>query len=113
NLHPGGAAAMKWLVLAMLLGGCNTFEDPDIVIDLRVIAMQADPPEQVVDVDLSNPQQPAMLLQQLQSATVCATVADPGLDRNLRYMLTLCSQGGDDRCSDDAVGVIGSGIVSE
>ncbi len=104
---------MRWLALAAVLGGCTTFEDPDIVIDLRVISMQADRPEQVVDVDLANPQQPAMLLQQLQKARVCATVADPGLDRELRYSLTLCSSNGEDRCSTDADTVIGSGIVRD
>lgn len=104
---------MRWLALAAVLGGCTTFEDPDIVVDLRVISMQADRPEQIVDVDLANPQQPAMLLQQLQPAQVCATVADPALDRNLRYTLTLCSSGGEGRCSTDADTVIGSGIVND
>jgi hypothetical protein len=104
---------MRWAALAACLAGCTTFEDPDIVIDLRVIAMQADKPEQVVDVDLSNPQQPAMLLSQLDDATVCAYVADPARDRELRYTLTLCSHGGEDRCSTDADTVIGSGIVDD
>lgn len=104
---------MRYLALAAVLGGCTTFEDPDIVIDLRAIAMWSDKPEQIVDVDLANPQQPAMLLQQLESATVCALVADPGQDRSLRYTLTLCSHGGDYRCSPDADTVIGSGIVND
>lgn len=104
---------MRYLALAAVLTGCNSFEDPDIVLDLRVIAMSADKPEQIVDVDLANPQQPAMLLQQLESSTVCAVVADPGQDRSLRFTLTLCSHGGDYRCSTDADTVIGSGIVTD
>lgn len=110
-----------WLALAVL-AGCTTFEDPDIVVDLRVIAMSAvvDPrvpdgegPEQIVDVDLANPQQPAMLLGQLVQVQVCALVADPGYERQLRWSMTLCSYGDDLRCSTDVPTVIGSGVVND
>ena len=54
---------VKWLAIAIALGACGTFEDPNVVIDLRVLAMTADPPEQVVDVSTTT--DPVMLLQQV------------------------------------------------
>lgn len=90
---------VKWLALAMLVG-CGTFEDPDVVIDLRVLAMTADPPEQVVDVSTTT--DPVMLLDQVVPTRVCALVADRNFTRDLRYTLTLCSPPTDDRCQPDS-----------
>ncbi len=99
--------------LAALLAGCTSFEDPDIVVDLRVLGMSADRPEQIVDVDLANPQMPVQLLQQLVPAEVCALVADPAFDRRIRYTLTLCSYGDYYRCSPDAAVTIATGTVDD
>jgi len=42
--------------LALLAGACNTdFEDPSIVLDLRILGMRADPPEIVAPVDPQDP----------------------------------------------------------
>lgn len=96
----GGAlrAAAAALVLA---GACATFEDPTVVIDLRVVGMTADPPEQVIDVDLSDPQtvpQPDELLAQLSPTRVCAHVADPGAARELAWSMRACLLTEDYRC---------------
>ncbi len=99
--------------LAVLLAGCTSFEDPDIVVDLRVLALSADHPEQVVDVDLANPQMPVQLLQQLVPAQVCALIADPAFERRLRWNLTLCSYGDYSRCSPDVAVTIASGIADD
>lgn len=87
---------VKWLAFAIVVAGCGTFEDPDVVIDLRVLAMTADPPEQVVDVSTTT--DPVMLLDQVVPSQVCALVADRNFTRDLRYTFTLCSPPADDRC---------------
>lgn len=79
-----------WMSCVVALAACSSFESEEIVIDLRVIAMQASVPEQVVAVDLRNPPQPADLLPQLVPSEVCALVADPDKDRRLRWTLRMC-----------------------
>lgn len=79
------------LVLATAAGAaaCASFEDPAVVLDLRVLAITASPPEQVFDVDLEQPD-PAAILAQLADFELTALVADPGADRPLRWSMTLC-----------------------
>lgn len=73
----------------LLLASCTTFEDPTLVIDLRVLAMTAEPPEQVVDIDLAAPDVVGVIAQ-LQPAVVCATVADPVRASALRWSMRAC-----------------------
>ena len=49
--------------LLILAAGCGSFQDPNIVVDLRVISMDATVPEQVIDIDLANPPPVAQILQ--------------------------------------------------
>lgn len=100
-------------LLAAVLAGCTSFPDPDIVVDLRVLGMAADRPEQVVDVDLSDPQMPAELAMQLVPTQVCALIADPGFERRLRYTLTLCPYGDYYRCDQNVNVPIGSGTIAD
>ncbi len=88
------------LALGLAGTGCATFEDPTIVLDLRVVAMTAEPPEQVLDLDLSGrePPAPGALLEQLAPTRVCAYVADPGMTRELRWSMTACLPTDDLRC---------------
>jgi hypothetical protein len=81
---------VKRTLLLAVLAGCGTFEDPNVVIDLRMISMTATPPEQIVDVDITKPVKAADLLTQLVPAEVCALVADPNFDRRLRWTMTMC-----------------------
>jgi len=83
-------------LIAIACGACGTFEDPDVVIDLRILSITADPPEQVIDI--SQTQEPLQLVKQLVPAKVCALVADPNFDRRLRYTLTVCNLGSGERC---------------
>lgn len=85
-----------WLVAA--LAACGSFEDEDIVLDTRVLAMSATVPDQVIDVDLENPQSDLELLEQLVPTRMCALVADPSKDRRLRWSMTLCALNNDERC---------------
>ncbi len=76
-------------LLCLLLVGCGSFEDPTIVLDLRVLGMRATPPEQIVDVDLEQPDV-TEILAQLDDVDIEAIVADPGRERPLRWSMTLC-----------------------
>jgi hypothetical protein len=105
---------VKLLALACAVAGCTTFEDPDIVIDIRVLGMSATVPEQVLDVDLANPPMPADLLAMMQPTVVCALVADPTNQRRLRWTMTLCPQNSSERCYDDhPQTMIGMGVVDD
>ncbi len=108
-----------------LLAGCTTFEDPTIVLDLRVLAMTAEimpssqhpvtglGPDQVVDVDLAMPM-PAEILEQLQPTSICALVADPGQQRSLRWSMTLCLLDEEGRCDRTLPFVeLGSGVIAD
>lgn len=101
------------LALTAVLAGCTSFPDPDVVVDLRVLALAAERPEQVVDVDLNDPQMPAELLQQLVPTQVCALVADPAFERRLRWTLTVCPYGDYYRCDQNVYVPIGSGILDD
>ncbi|MBL0215494.1 MAG: hypothetical protein IPQ07_16615 [Myxococcales bacterium] len=108
-----------------VLSGCATFEDPSIVLDLRILAMTAslDPfvplnqpvagPEQVIDVDLEHPN-PTEILAQLAPTTICGYVADPVAHRELRWKMTVCLLDLDDRCDlTHPVIELGSGLLGD
>jgi len=101
------------LIVAVAAAGCASFEDPDIVIDLRVLAMDASPPNQVVDIDLTQPVMPAALLAQISPTVVCALVADPGLQRRLAWSMSLCPLSDDERCADGTEVALGSGVIED
>ncbi len=103
------------MLATVLVAACGKFQDPNIVVDLRVIAMKASVPEQVVAIDFSNPPTPADVIAQLVPSEVCALVADPNYDgRRLRYTMTLCEESSNDRCSYDAPhAVIGMGLTDD
>jgi hypothetical protein len=99
---------------ALAAGGCGRFQDPNVVVDLRTLAIRAEPPDQVIDVDLTQPVMPAALLAQLVPTEVCALIADPGADRRLLWSMTLCALASDDRCDDDGpVLVLGMGLTDD
>lgn len=100
------------------LAGCANFQDPDIVIDLRVLSIVAQPADQVIDISTTSTQ--ADVLAQLVPTTVCALTADPAENRQLRWKMTMCNLGDDDRCSDGSDGSdnspqipIGEGVMAD
>ncbi|TMQ24745.1 MAG: hypothetical protein E6J90_07295 [Deltaproteobacteria bacterium] len=103
------------LGLALIgLAGCGSFQDPNVVVDLRILAMRSEPPDQVVDVDLTRPVMPSQLLSQLVPTQICALVADPTLDRRLLWSMTLCPTTSTERCADsDPQVVLGAGLVDD
>jgi hypothetical protein len=109
-------AAVPSLALAgaaVALAACGSFEREDVVLDLRVLAMRASVPDQLVDVDLANPPQPSELLAQLVPSEMCALVADPALERRIRWSMTLCLLNSDQRCTSDAQVKLASGIADD
>lgn len=105
---------VKYVITALALAGCGTFEDPDIVLDLRVLAMSASVPEQIVDIDVTNPAPPPDLLDQLVPTEVCALIADQNFERQLRWTMTLCNLDNDERCpASGPKAVIGSGLAPD
>ena len=100
-------------LLVTLLAACGSFQDPDVVVDLRVLAIDANVPEQVIDIDLKNPPPAAQLLSQLVPAQVCALIADPAFDRRLRWSMTLCRQQKNERCFGTPQTVIGGGVLED
>ena len=102
---------MKRILLLGSLAACGKFEDPAIVIDLRPIAAVADVPEQVVDVDLTNPPSPDQVLAQLRDANVSFVLSDLNFDRGIRWHAELCNLPSDERCDHSNPYVdLGSGV---
>ena len=102
---------VKHSLFALLLVGCGSFEDPDIVIDFRVLALSSSVPEQIVDIDITDPAPPTDLLQQLVPTEVCALISDKNFDRNLRWSMKLCNLNSDERCPDGGPqSLLGSGL---
>ncbi len=98
---------MRLVALAALAASaCGTFEEPSIVLDLRVIAMRTDigmsptKADQVIDVDLDTMPQISELLSQLRDTAVTAWVADPGgaEEDPLLWSMTLCLPDEEGRC---------------
>ena len=96
-----------------LASACGSFQDETVVVDLRIIAIQAEPTEQVVEFDINNPPEPVQLLEQLVPAKVCALVADGNFARPLTYTFTLCLGGNDGRCDSDAQQILATGMMDD
>jgi len=98
---------------AALAAACDSFQDPNVVVDLRILAMTASPPDQVLDVDLTQPPMAADLLARLVPTEVCALVADPALDRRLVWSMAICSGTFGGRCDVEDEVLIGSGTLDD
>ena len=88
---------MRALAL-LVVAGCTTFEDPTIVLDLRVIGMTTTAPEQVVDVPLDHPPTVDDLTRQMFPSLVEAEAADPAQARSLRWSMRACLLDDNFRC---------------
>ena len=101
------------------LGACGSFQDPNVVVDLRVLGISSDPADQVVDVDLTNPD-PQAVVAQLVPFQVCALIADPGASRALIWSASACERGDSasgERCAtantSDTTIQLGSGTIPD
>ncbi len=107
-----GMVVLTWLALG---AGCGNFEDPAIVLDLRVLAIEADHPELVVDFDPSHPDAIALAAQLAGNPiAVRALVADPGVSRRLAWDMIACPPTDTLRCDDaDPQTPVGAGVVAD
>lgn len=107
---------MRPLLPALLaaLAACNSFENPEVVVDFRVLAIAAEPPEQLVEIDLTDPAPPATLLEQVQPTEICALISDRTAERRLRWEMTICRLDSAQRCARGApFSVIGAGLWAD
>jgi hypothetical protein len=93
-----------------LASACNSFEDPAVVIDLRLLGAIAEPPEVLVPPDPDDIDPLA-----LPEVELCALVADPADSRQLSYAMVACPQNARGRCDADAQPQVdlGSGTVDD
>lgn len=102
----------RFVVIAALFAGCGKFEDPAIVIDLRPLAMTAEPPEQLIPYDPQHPPDPTTI--HLAPFEICALVADPGAQRTLEFTMTACPPQNNDRCDPAKPSVlVGGGTLDD
>jgi hypothetical protein len=84
---------------AVAAAGCDAgFEKQSIVLDLRALAAQANPPEVVLDIDVMDPDSFEQL--SIPPITVTALYADPGEARRLEWIMTACPPTRSLRCDD-------------
>jgi hypothetical protein len=80
---------------AGLAAGCGAdFEDPSIVIDLRMLGATVDPPEVLVPIDADPDTFP------VPDFEICALVADPAASRGLAFEMAACAPTGSLRCDN-------------
>jgi len=92
------------------------FEDPTVVIDLRVLAVVADQPELVLDFDPMDPLAAAALLDDpAQQIRLTTLVADPGQARAFEWEVRVCPPNRRLRCDEpeEPVLVAGGGTLSD
>jgi hypothetical protein len=100
---------VKPALLILTLTACGKFEDPNIVIDLRPIAIYANFPEQVVTVDAMS--QPADILAQLKNTVLTVVLSDRNFERGIRWSAEVCYDLDDARCNHDSpYEMLGSGV---
>jgi hypothetical protein len=103
---------VKALALLALVTACGNFQDRDIVLDLRVLAITSEPANQVVDISATS--QPADVIAQLVPTTVCALASDPSFGGNLLWSMTMCNLDTDDRCTASSPQIqIGQGSIAD
>lgn len=82
--------AVAMLMCACGLAACTSFQDPTTVIDLRVLAVQVDPSEIILDADISDPANPTAANN--PPVLVTPLIADPaGGGRAVTYTIHACA----------------------
>lgn len=102
-------AAIGAIALAI---GCGEFEDPEIVIDLRALAVQVEPPEIVTSVDVESM---TVDFESIDDVELCALIGDPVASRSLEYKMIACPPGNDGLCNEtkEPSTVIVEGVVDD
>jgi len=92
-LKRGERVCRSWALLLMagLFAACTDFANPTTVVDLRVLAVQTEPSEIILDADLSNPAMPVVDPANNPGVTVTPLIADPlGDGRPVTYTISAC-----------------------
>jgi hypothetical protein len=83
--------ALATFVLAPLAAACTDFENPTTIIDLRMLAVQTEPSEVILDADLSNPAMPVVDPANNPGILVTPLIVDPrGEGRPVTYTISAC-----------------------
>ncbi|RMH42510.1 MAG: hypothetical protein D6689_07910 [Deltaproteobacteria bacterium] len=98
------------VAIAVAAAACGAdFEDPAIVLDLRMLGARAEPPEVLLPPD-AEPED-----VDVPDIDICALVADPGASRRLAWEMVACAPTSSGRC--DRAGApfvpVGSGVVDD
>jgi hypothetical protein len=100
---------VKRALLLVVVAACAKFEDPAVVVDLRPIAIDADRPEQVIDIDENTTAD--QILLQLHDTNLGILLSDLNFDRRIRWSAEVCNLQSDGRCDHDApYEMLGSGV---
>lgn len=100
---------MRRVLLLLAVAACAKFEDPSTVIDLRPISIDADLPEQVIDIDATTT--PDQVLAQLVDTHVDVLLSDLNFERRIRWSAEVCNLPSDGRCDHSApYEELGSGV---
>lgn len=79
------------MALAASLAACTNFADPTTVVDLRVLAVRAEPSEIILDADLTNLSMPVVDPANNPAIEITPLIADPaGNMRPVTYTITAC-----------------------
>jgi hypothetical protein len=80
-----------FLALAAAAGACTSFQNPTTVVDLRVLAVETEPSEIILDVDLSDPTMPVVNPASNPPVNVKPLIVDPaGGGRAVTYTILAC-----------------------
>jgi hypothetical protein len=100
---------VKRALLLVVVAACAKFEDPAVVLDLRPIAIDADRPEQVIDIDENTTAD--QILLQLHDTNLGILLSDLNFDRRIRWSAEVCNLQSDGRCDHDSpYEELGSGV---
>jgi hypothetical protein len=112
--RPGGPHLARAVALLLATGACGDFEDPSLVLDLRVLGMRSEPPEVMIDPAVFTPgEQPSFDF--VPAVQVCALLADPAEPRRLVWTMRMCPRTRSRRCDepDEPTFPLGSGVIDD
>jgi hypothetical protein len=94
TLPPGGQKVYRSCALLLVAAsglGCTDFQNPTTVVDLRMLAVEIEPSEIILNADLGNPSMPVVDPASNPPLVVTPLVVDPrGDGRPVTYTISAC-----------------------
>jgi hypothetical protein len=85
------ASVLLFASAGVAASACTDFANPTTIVDLRMLAVQTEPSEIILDVDLSNPAMPVVDPANNPGVTVTPLIVDPlGDGRPVTYTISAC-----------------------